>query len=153
MHWLLVDKSSIHQARCFCQAATPPHRSFSPVSSVELPGFCFHHFCFSLLIVLFFSPDVYSSSSFVPVFYLRVVASYASSDLCSSEGIFPPDRSHFDAILIIAGSDKRYAVTHALKVNILPSKVFKDQRGLVSKLAALATPEGKTEQDRLIYQG
>lgn len=101
----------------------------------------------------FLSPDVYSSSSFVPVFYLRVVASCASSNLRGSEGIFLPDRSHFDAILIIAGSDNRYAVTHALKVNISLSKVVKDQRGLVSKLAVLAAPEGKTEQDRLIYQG
>lgn len=84
---------------------------------------------------------------------LRVVASSTCSDLCSSEGIFLPDLSHFDAILIIAGSDKRYAVTHALKVNIVLSKVFKDQRGLLSKLAVLAAPEGKTEQDRLIYQG
>lgn len=79
----------------------------------------------------FFNPDVYSSSSFVPVFYLHVVASYTSSNLCSSEGIFLPDLSNFDAILIIADSDKCYAVTHALKVNILLSKVFKDQRGQV----------------------
>lgn len=68
-------------------------------------------------------------------------------------GSFSPDLSRFDAVLIIAGSDKRHAVTRARKVNILLSKAFKDQRGLVSKLAVLAAPEGKAEQDRLIYQG
>lgn len=61
MHWLLVDKRSIYQAWCFCQAATPPHPSFSPVFVCRV--FCFHHFCFSLLIVflaLMFIPQVHS---------------------------------------------------------------------------------------------